>query len=140
MTVIVNEVFNILNINYILLNMTDYEKCYYILKYLNNISVNKNKDLLSLLYNFKYNVLYEYILYLFGDIDIDDKYVFNELKESFHGEIVKQLIDNTSTIYDAIPMINLCLTLLRQIQHTKDEKKIIYYLTHNKNTVILITE
>jgi hypothetical protein len=140
MTVIVNEVFNVIDYNYVLLNMSEYEKCYYIWKYFNNISVKTKKSPLSLLIQFQYNVLFEYAIYLFGETVIEYENLFDELKQSFHGEIVKQLMVKKNNINDAIPMIHLCLTLLREIQDTKNENNIMYYLIKNENTIILITK
>jgi hypothetical protein len=143
MTVIIHEIFDVLGIQYITLNMSDHEKYCSIWNVLIKRSIQNNESCLLLLIQFQLDVLTEYGIYLFGDRFITDlivNYEFDELKEAYHGEIVKQLLQfDRLSIDDAIPNIELCLRLLREIQDTSNATRIMYYL-HQKDNVILLAK
>jgi hypothetical protein len=140
MTVIVNEVFRVCGKNYITLNMSENEKMYHIWKYFHQLSLKKRKSALSMLLTFQTEVIIEYAIYLFGDNFIDCPVVYEELKQAVHGEIVKKLMVTSITNQDAIPNIELCLTLLREIQDTQNINAILYYLTKPKQSVVFVNE
>lgn len=139
---IVNEIFNVLGTIYIALNISNREKCRLLLKKLIEKAVADNTNLLTLIYEFQLNVVFQYAIHVHGNkvYDYPNIFeVFHGLTEASHGELVKKLlIFSDLNLKQAIDQIHICFDLLREFQNTKNEEEILsYIITRDKPFVVL---
>ncbi len=133
--------FDVLGVIYIMINITDHEKCRFLWKRFVKQSIEDNTSVLTMLMSFQLQVVFQYGIHAFGERIINHPNVFEVLHGlTLEDDIVKELLDfKDIKINKALKNIELCFILLRKCQDTKNKKLMNDYLDNTTKPFVLLT-